>query len=182
MEPLYEFHEKFVNPKMRRLREHHFKDVCAVDNAWLRLCLIQAAYGVKREKIRDTWIDYFGPTHIAQIMRQSKAAERELAGQVLMTFHRRYAALAAYEHFPAGQQAICLGRLGIAVGRALLGKEGLEFTTPDLEDTAWNFEQELRQQMPDYVLENREADGPAPNTGRPPRWRRGPKRRSCPQC
>ena len=43
LEPLYEYHEKFVNPRVRRLREHHFKDVLAVDDPWLRLALLQAA-------------------------------------------------------------------------------------------------------------------------------------------
>ena len=57
LEPLYEYHEKFVNPKIRRLREHHFRDVLAVDEPWLRLALIQAAYSINRDKIRDTWIE-----------------------------------------------------------------------------------------------------------------------------
>ena len=30
--PLYEYHERFVNPSMRRLREHHFKQVLDVDD------------------------------------------------------------------------------------------------------------------------------------------------------
>ena len=52
MEPLFAFHEKFVNPKLRRLREHHFKDVCAVNIAWVRLVLLQCAYAVEKQDQR----------------------------------------------------------------------------------------------------------------------------------
>ena len=151
LEPLFEYHEKFVNPKIRRLREHHFRDVIAVDQPWLRLALIQAAYGMKREKIRDTWIDYFGPTHMSQIMKKDKADARELAVNIMQTFHCKYTAASAYERLPEGQRTMLLGRLGIAIGRVLLGKEGKTYSYSELEDVACVFEQDLRKNMPPAV-------------------------------
>ena len=154
LEPLFEYHEKFVNPRIRRLREHHFKDVIAVDEPWLRLALIQAAYGMKREKIRDSWIDYFGPSHMSQIMKKDKADARELAGNIMKTFHCKYTVASAYEHLPEGQRTMFLGRLGIAIGRVLLGKEGKTFSISELEDVASAFEQDLRKNMPPAVSES----------------------------
>ena len=151
--PLYEYHEMFVNPKMRRLREHHFKDVVAVDEPWLRLALIQAAYSVNRDKIRDSWIDYFGPTHMSQVMKSEKEGARKLATKILKTFHRQYARQDAYKHLPDGQRAMLLGRLGVTLGRVLLGKEGHTYEETEIEHVAWTFEQELRKGMPPDVVE-----------------------------
>ena len=149
--PLYEYHEKFVNPKLRRLREHHFKDVVAVDDPWLRLALIQAAYSVNRDKIRDAWIDYFGPTHMSQVMKREKEGERKLATKILKQFHREYARQDAYDRVPEGQRALLLGRLGVAIGRVLLAKEGKEYSKLELQHVAWAFEQEVRKDMPKNV-------------------------------
>jgi len=142
-----------VNPKLRRLREHSFQDVVAVDDPWLRLALIQAAYSVNRDKIRDSWIDYFGPTHMSQVMKREKEGERKLATKILKTFHRVYARHGAYDHLPEGQRALLLGRLGVAIGRVLLAKEGKEYSVPELQHVAWAFEQELRKDMPKDVKE-----------------------------
>ena len=34
-----------------------------------------------------------------------------------------------------------LGRLGVAIGRVLLGKEGNTYSVPELQHVAWTFEQ-----------------------------------------
>lgn len=141
LEPLYEYHERFVNPKLRRLREHHFKYVLVVGDPWLRLALIQSAYSVNRDRIRDSWIDYFGPTHMSQIMRKDKEDARQLASNILKTVHRQYARQSAYDHFPQGGRGLLLGRLGVAIGRVLLGKEGNTYSVPELQHVAWTFEQ-----------------------------------------
>ena len=120
MEPLYSFHENFVMARRRRFREHNFKDVCAVDEAWLRLVVLQSAYAVKRDKIRDTWIECFGPSHIALLMKPKNKAFLEKLVTAVKTFHRTYAALAAYTHVPKRHQANLLGRLAIALGQLSL--------------------------------------------------------------
>ena len=153
MEPLYTFHEKFVNAKTRRLREHHFKDVCTVDDAWLRLILLQCAYGVKRDKIRDTWVECFGPSVIGALMKTKMKDFLEQMSTVVNKFHRTYAALAAYEHFPAGHKNKFLGRLGMQLGQILLTGDDLDDATTAMHSTTWKFEQEMREGIPAHVLE-----------------------------
>ena len=151
LQPLFEFHEKFVNAQIRRLRHTHFKSVCFVDDAWLRLSLIQAAYGCPKEKIKDDHIDYFAQGHVAAIMRSDKITERNLAMTLMMTFHRRYVVSGAYTHMAAAEKTHFLGRLGIQVGRCLLAREGLEFSVKSLAGIASTFEDELRKNMSDEV-------------------------------
>ena len=105
---------------MRRLREHHFKDVCCVSNAWLRLILLQNAYAVDISKIRDKWIECFGPTSVAAIMKPAMEEIRTYTARVVRTFRRDYAALAAYDHKPEGFRVRFLGRLGFELGKILL--------------------------------------------------------------
>ena len=71
MQPLFTFHEKLINPRVRKLKEHHFKDVCVIDCPWLRLVMLQSAYAAKREKIRDCWIESFGTPLCTKIMKPS---------------------------------------------------------------------------------------------------------------
>jgi len=148
MEPLFAYHEKFVNPKLRRLREHHFKDVCLVDNAWLRLILLQCAYAVERKQIRDTWIECFGPGAIAAIMKLKMKPIRDDAAIIVKTFHKDYAALAAYSHFPPGYMIKFLGRFGSKLGEALLAGGEAAQVVDGVRATTWRFEQELRKDMP----------------------------------
>ena len=72
----------------------------------------------------------------------------------MKTFHREYARQDAYDHLPEGQRALLLGRLGVAIGRVLLAKEGKEYSVPELQHVAWAFEQELRKDMPKDVKED----------------------------
>ena len=148
MEPLFAYHEKFVNPKLRRLREHHFKDVCLVDNAWLRLILLQCAYAVDRKQIRDTWIECFGPGAIAAIMKLKMKPIREETAIIVKTFHKEYAAKAAYSHFPPGYKIKFLGRFGSKLGEALLAGGEVAQVVDGVRAVTWKFEEELRKDMP----------------------------------
>ena len=69
------------------------------------------------------------------------------------TLHRRYAGQSAYDHLPPGQRALLLGRVSVAIGRVLLGKEGKTCSEQELGHVAWTFEHELRKGMPPSVLE-----------------------------
>ena len=53
VEPLVEFHELLVNPRVRRLREHRFRVVCSVPSPILRICLLKAAYACLPQLVRD---------------------------------------------------------------------------------------------------------------------------------
>ena len=149
MEPLFSFHEKFVNPKLRRLREHHFKDVCGLNNAWLRLILLQGAYAIDRQKIRDTWIECFGQGAITAIMKPCMQAVRDEVARIVKTFHKKYAELSAYDHKPPGFQVKFLGRLGSTLGQELLAGGDATQVALSVRETTWKFEQELRHEMPE---------------------------------
>ena len=116
LQPLFAFHEKFVNAKLRRLREHRFKDVCALNNAWLRLILLQSAYAVDTGKIKDTWIECFGPSSIATIMKTNLKPVRDEVANIVRTFHKTYAVSAAYDHKPPGVRTKFLGKIGKELG------------------------------------------------------------------
>ena len=148
MEPLFAFHEKFVNAKLRRLREHHFKDVCAMNNAWLRLILLQCAYAVDRQKIRDNWIECFGPSAISTIMKPKMRSVRDDVARIVKTFHKNYAELSAYGHKPDGFRNKFLGRLGMQLGQVLLSGGEVAQVADAVQATTWRFEQELRKDMP----------------------------------
>ena len=57
VDPLVVFHQLFVNPRSRRLRESHFRVVCQLKYPRLRLVLLKAAYGCPVGCVRDGWID-----------------------------------------------------------------------------------------------------------------------------
>ena len=147
-ELLFAFHEKFVNAKLRRLREHHFKDVCMVNNAWLRLILLQCAYAVDRQKIRDNWIECFGPSVISSIMKPKMKAVRDDVARIVKTFHKKYAELKAYGHKPPGFQIKFLGTMGMQLGQVLLTGGEVAQVADAVQATTWKFEQQLRQDMP----------------------------------
>ena len=60
VERLVEFHELLVNPRIRRLRERHFRLVCTVPSPIPHVLLLKVAYACPPQQARDGWIDYFG--------------------------------------------------------------------------------------------------------------------------
>ena len=69
---------------------------------------------------------------------------------ILKTFHRRYAALAAYAHFPDGHQHKFLGRLGMRLGDVLMkAPEDQTSARAAMSVAVWGFEQDLRKDMPE---------------------------------
>ena len=148
MQPLFTFHEKLINPRTRKLKEHHFKDVCVIDCPWLRLVMLQSAYAAKREKIRDCWIESFGTPLCTKIMKPDLKIFRGDMSFILKKFHREYAALAAYDHFKDGQQHKFLGRLGMSLGKILMkAAEDPVEARSEMMAAVWAFEQELRKDL-----------------------------------
>ena len=144
VEPLVEFHEKFVNPKVRRLREYHFRLVCGLPHPLPRLALLAAAYGQKKEKIRDGWIDYFGPLQITEIMKEPNRASLELANDILVCFHGTYASKGAYAEMDNGDRVVLLGRLDMDVGRCLLVRDGFSLDAKSLNAVAFKHDTNIR--------------------------------------
>ena len=73
---------------------------------------------------------------MSQVMKKEKEGARNLATKILKTFHRQYARQDAYKHLPDGQRAMLLGRLGVTLGRVLLGKEGHKHEEIEIEHVA----------------------------------------------
>ena len=90
---------------------------------------------------------------MSQVMKKEKEGARKLATKIWKTCHRQYARQDAYDHLPEGQRALLLGRLGVAIGRVLRGKESKSYSESELQHVAWAFEQELRKDMPKDVKE-----------------------------
>ena len=149
MQPLFIFHERFINPQLRRLRAHHFKDVCMIDCPWLRLVMLQSAYGAsRRDGVKDCWIEAFGPPLVAKIMKPNMKSFRGDMSFMVKKFHRGYAALRAYAHFPAGHQHKFLGRLGMRLGDILMkAPEDQLKARAAMSVAVWGFEQDLRKDM-----------------------------------
>ena len=153
LQALFTFHEKFVNPKMRRLREYHFRVVCSLPRPWLRLALIQAAYACPVGKIRDGWIDYFGGGQIASLMRTEVKEALDFGDELMRRFHCVYRKDSVWSHLPAGQDIQILGKLGIDIGNCLLGKVE-KVSLPALKRIAAKHEASIRSKLPPVALKD----------------------------
>ena len=140
VESLVEFHQLFVNPRVRRLREAHFRVVCALPSPRLRLVLLKVAYGCPAIVVRDGWIDYFGPQHVSKIM--SKHAQAcALADKLAARFHSEYGHAGVWKE-PGSVRL--LHAFDIELGRILLCKEGYQGTAEEVAATAGIFDAKVR--------------------------------------
>ena len=144
VQPLVEFHQLFVNPRVRRLRETHFRVVCSLPSPRLRLALLKAAYGCPVSGLRDGWIDYFGSQHVTKIMTKHAKAFA-LADKLAARFHVDYASAGAWKDDGSVR---LLHALDIEFGRILLCKEGYQGTAEEIAATAGVFDARLREALP----------------------------------
>ncbi|MCP4244410.1 MAG: hypothetical protein GY772_28030, partial [bacterium] len=149
---LVAFHEKFVNPKTRRLREGHFRVVCALPEPLLRGALLKAAYGCKPGNVRDGWIDYFGPKEVAMLAQGQRRGVALEASAVLQRFHVEYRQRGVYRALTLGEATLALGRLDMELGRVLLARDGLVCSTVEIAAVAAKHDAELRSRLPAETL------------------------------
>ncbi|MCP4245021.1 MAG: hypothetical protein GY772_31150, partial [bacterium] len=116
VDSLVAFHERFVNPKSRRLRAGHFQAVCALNAPLLRGALLKAAYGCKVTLLRDGWIEYFGVNDVAQLAHGNRQGLATVALQLLHRFHVTYPQAGAFKDMSQGDVTLFLGRLDMEVG------------------------------------------------------------------
>ena len=140
VESLVEFHQLFVNPRVRRLREAHFRVVCALPSPRLRLVLLKVAYGCPASALRDGWIDYFGPQHVSKIMSKHAKAFA-LADKLAARFHSEYGHAGVWKE-PGSVRL--LHAFDIELGRILLCKEGYQGTAEEVAATAGIFDAKVR--------------------------------------
>jgi hypothetical protein len=140
VDPLVAFHQLFVNPRSRRLRESHFRVVCQLKFPRLRLVLLKAAYGCPVGCVRDGWIDYFGVTHVAKLC--SKQADvLDLADELCNRFHIQYAEAGVWLK-DVGLRPLHV--FDIELGRILLAKEGYSGTIEEVHEVAGKFDARVR--------------------------------------
>ena len=144
VDPLVDFHHLFVNPRVRRLRESHFRVVCGVPQPRLRLALLKAAYGCPVSAIRDGWIDYFGQNAIIRLTSK-RVDVLLLADEMSSRFHKDFADAGAWSSLAS---QLPLHEFDIELGRMLLGKEGYLCTCEEVRIAATNFDHTVRAEAP----------------------------------
>ena len=149
VQPLVDFHQLLVNPRVRRLRDSHFRVVLSVPSPPARVILLKAAYGCPASSIRDGWIDYFGPSHVARLCSERvhlcKAAEG-----LYYRFHTQYEAAGFWKHAPQGKRQLHL--FDIELGRVLLAKEGYSGTMQEVESLSGQFDARARSSIETTAL------------------------------
>ena len=144
VDPLVDFHHLFVNPRVRRLRESHFRVVCGVPQPRLRLALLKAAYGCPVSAIRDGWIDYFGQNAIIRLTSK-RVDVLLLADEMSSRFHKDFADAGAWSSLGSQRP---LHVFDIELGRILLGREGYLCTCEEVRIAATNFDHTVRAEAP----------------------------------
>ena len=144
VQSLVDFHQLFVNPRIRRLRESHFRVVYALPLPRLRLVLLKVAYGCPASALRDGWIDYFGAQHMNKIQTKHVDA-MVLADKVAARFHSDYGHAGVWKE-PGS--ARLLHAFDIELGRVLLCKEGYQGSVAEVASTAGIFDAKVRAMRP----------------------------------
>ena len=149
VQPLVDFHQMLVNPRVRRLRESHFRVVLHVPSPPARLYLLKAAYGCPANLVRDGWIDYFGPGDVARLAGERLELCKAVEG-LYYRFRAQYEAAGFWKHVRLGHRELHL--LDINLGRVLLAKEGCSGTIEELHAIAGRFDARMRSSVEPAAL------------------------------
>jgi hypothetical protein len=157
VDSLVQFHELMVNPRVRRLRESNFRNVCGVKSPVVRLYLLKAAYGCPATLVRDGWIDYLSASQMSR-MGTGKEDLFIQAEQLYTRFHVTYEAAGVWRHARDGKRQLHM--FDVEVGRLLLSREGYVGSAQELTALAGSFDQRARSNL--TVAQSSAMDLPEP--------------------
>ena len=146
VEPLVEFHELLVNPRVRRLREHHFRVVCLIPSPIVRLYVLKVAYSCPPQLLRDGWIDYFG-AGLAQRLAARKGDVLNEVESLYCRFQNIYSESGLWREAREGMQQLYL--FDVDVGRIVLAKEGYAGSLDEIRALAGAFDERIRASIRD---------------------------------
>jgi hypothetical protein len=67
VDDLVDFHQLLVNPRVRRLRDCHFRHVCSIKSPSIKNCVLKATYACPPQLVKHGSIDYFGASQMQKV-------------------------------------------------------------------------------------------------------------------
>ena len=122
---LVEFHDAFVNAKLRRLRLESMASICQLgwDKPYLKLAVLKAAYACDLAYVGpDGWIEWISSAKLKLTNSEETAKCAKRAEEALALFHLEYAACLRAKNFTTGVRQAC-DMVDLEIARAFMGKE-----------------------------------------------------------